>query len=105
MRLQVFTGIFFLFFTNLLFAQTPDPSAKSSSIGFIENKGQVIDQNNKPNPEVLYLLNTPGMNVQLRASGWSYDIYKLEPVDTLPLAFRNSYFAKEKLANNYANSE
>ncbi len=34
--------------------------------GFIENKGQIIDQNNKPNPYVLYLLNTPGMNVQLR---------------------------------------
>ena len=37
--------------------------------GFIENKEQIIDQNNKLNPAVLYLLNTPGMNVQLRKGG------------------------------------
>jgi len=42
---------------------------------FIENKGQIIDHNNKPNLAVTYLLNTPGMNVQLRKSGFSYDVY------------------------------
>ncbi len=45
------------------------------SFGFIENKGQVVDQNNNSKPAVLYLLNTPGLNVQLRSSGWSYDLY------------------------------
>ncbi|MEI6899015.1 MAG: hypothetical protein WCL00_03995, partial [Bacteroidota bacterium] len=45
--------------------------------GFIENKGQIIDQNNKPNPNVLYLLNSPGMNVQLRRGGFSYDVYQV----------------------------
>ena len=45
--------------------------------GFIENKGQIIDQKNNPNPAVLYLLNTPGMNVQLRKGGFSYDLYKV----------------------------
>ncbi len=44
--------------------------------GFIENKGQIIDQDNKPNPGVLYLLNAPGMNVQLRRGGFSYDLYE-----------------------------
>ncbi|MFH0761056.1 MAG: hypothetical protein V2A67_06100 [Bacteroidota bacterium] len=39
--------------------------------GFIENKGQIIDQNSRPNLAVLYLLNTPGMNVQLRR-GWNF---------------------------------
>jgi uncharacterized protein (TIGR02145 family) len=43
--------------------------------GFIENKGQIIDQKNNPNPAVLYLMNTPGMNVQLRKGGFSYDLY------------------------------
>jgi uncharacterized protein (TIGR02145 family) len=47
--------------------------------GFIENKGQIIDQNNKLNPAVLYLLNTPGMNVQLRKGGFSYDLYHPTP--------------------------
>lgn len=56
-------------------------SIKSVSSGFIENKGQVVDQNNKPNPAVLYLLNTPGMNVQIRSNGFSYDVYSPHPVD------------------------
>ncbi len=73
---------------------------QSSKTGFIENKGQVIDQHNKPNPAVLYLLNTPGMNVQLRSSGWSYDVYKVESSDTLPFAFRHSPFASEKMSNH-----
>jgi uncharacterized protein (TIGR02145 family) len=52
------------------------PTFKTSSTSaFIENKGQIIDQNNKPNPAVLYLLNTPGFNVQLRKGGFSYDLY------------------------------
>src|ERR1035437_10469815 len=52
---------------------------QSSKTGFIENKGQINDQNNKPNPGVLYLLNTPGFNVQLHSSGWSYDLYSPSP--------------------------
>jgi len=47
----------------------------SSQQSFIENKGQIIDQKNKPNPDVLFLMNTPGMNVQLRKGGFSYDLY------------------------------
>ena len=65
------------------------PSLKQS-IGFIENKGQIINQNNKPNPACLYLLNTQRMNVQLRSSGWSYDVYQIEPSDTVALGARHS---------------
>jgi hypothetical protein len=46
--------------------------------GFIENKGQIIDQNNKPNPDVKYLLSMPGLNVQLKANSFSYDAYVVE---------------------------
>jgi hypothetical protein len=42
---------------------------------FIENKGQVIDQNNHPNSAVKYLFNGNGMNIQLRAGGFSYDVF------------------------------
>ena len=45
--------------------------------GFIENKGQIIDQNHNANPAVLYLLHTPGMNVQLTKAGFSYDLYSV----------------------------
>ncbi|MEI6900889.1 MAG: hypothetical protein WCL00_13505, partial [Bacteroidota bacterium] len=61
--------------------------------GFIENKGQVIDQNNKANPAVLYLLNIPGMNVQLRSNGFSYDIYQIVSANDLLLAARYSPLA------------
>jgi len=47
-----------------------------SRTGFYENKGQIVDQNYHPNPGVKYLLNSPGFNVQLRQTGFSYDTYK-----------------------------
>jgi hypothetical protein len=47
--------------------------------GFIENKGQIHDQDYKPNPEVKYLLNlNNGLNVQLKANSFSYDTYVIE---------------------------
>jgi gliding motility-associated-like protein len=49
-----------------------------NTIGFIENKGQIVDQNQKENKSVLYLLNTNGLNVQLRKNGFSYDVYEIK---------------------------
>jgi hypothetical protein len=45
---------------------------------FIENKGQITDQHRKPNSDVLYLYNGKGLNVQLRKTGFSYDIWQNE---------------------------
>jgi hypothetical protein len=67
---------------GLVFALKESPKELSRpNQGFIENKGQIIDQNHKPNPAVLYLLNMPGMNVQLRRGGFSYDIYRISNID------------------------
>jgi hypothetical protein len=44
--------------------------------GFIENKGQIIDQYGKPNNKVLYLFNGSELNVQLKRCGFSYDLFK-----------------------------
>jgi hypothetical protein len=41
-------------------------SAQKQTIGFKENKGQIIDQNGKSNDAVKYLLNSRGLNVQLK---------------------------------------
>ncbi|MDP1727441.1 MAG: SBBP repeat-containing protein [Bacteroidota bacterium] len=49
---------------------------KSAQYGFIENKGQIIDQNNQPNKEVLYLYSSNGLQVQLRKGGFSYEMIK-----------------------------
>ncbi|MDR6966152.1 gliding motility-associated-like protein [Flavobacterium arsenatis] len=53
---------------------------KSQSVGFKENKGQIIDQKGKPNTAVNYLLNTGGLNVQLKKDGFSYDVYETEKI-------------------------
>jgi gliding motility-associated-like protein len=51
---------------------------KNKTIGFKENKGQIIDQKGKPNNAVKYLLNSGGLNVQLRKNGFSYDVYEVK---------------------------
>jgi len=72
--------VFLILFTGIYPIQ--DSYALPGSVhGFIENKGQIVDQNYKPNADVLYLLNTPGLNVQLRKTGFSYDVYKIEYKD------------------------
>ncbi|HOY32380.1 MAG TPA: T9SS type A sorting domain-containing protein [Bacteroidales bacterium] len=54
-------------------------TAQKPQYGFIENKGQIHDQNYKANPDVKYLLCLGnGMKVQLKANGFSYDTYKTE---------------------------
>lgn len=52
----------------------------NQSVGFKENKGQIIDQKGKPNTAVKYLLNTNGLNVQLKKNGFSYDIYEVKKI-------------------------
>lgn len=64
--------VFILFFISIL------SFGQNQSIGFIENKGQIIDQSGKRNNKVKYLLNTPGLNVQLRKNGFSYDVYEVK---------------------------
>ncbi len=64
--------IFVLFFFFLI----SSGQNNNQSVGFIENKGQIIDQNEKKNENVKYLLNTNGLNVQLRQNGFSYDVYE-----------------------------
>jgi gliding motility-associated-like protein len=43
---------------------------------FIENKGQIIDQYNRLNPQVKFLLCLPGLKVQLKKNSFSYELVK-----------------------------
>ena len=63
--------IILFFFSLTIYAQK-----QNKSVGFIENNGQIIDQKGRKNKSVLYLLNTSGLNVQLKKGGFSYDIYE-----------------------------
>src|SRR5690606_11579017 len=63
-------------FPSCLFSQ-------SKTNGFYENKGQMVNERGKFNNDVLYLLNTNGLNVQLKKTGFSYDVYNYKLLDYL----------------------
>lgn len=69
-------SLLLLLVVTLLHAQNDFKNAGGT--GFVENKGQLCNQHNKPNTNVAFLLNAPGMNIQLRKSGFSYDFYRTE---------------------------
>lgn len=73
--MRFFCVLLFLVSASIVFAQK-----QTTSIGFIENKGQIVDQKGKENRNVKYLLNTTGLNVQLRENGFSYDVYETERI-------------------------
>lgn len=55
-------------------ATTPDDSRPA---GFTENRGQVINQNHNPNDAVKFIwAAAPGVNIQLRNTGISFDTYQ-----------------------------
>ncbi|KAA0127602.1 T9SS type B sorting domain-containing protein [Chryseobacterium sp. SN22] len=57
-----------------IFSQKKPP--ETPDYFFYENKGQIVDQDGKANPDVKYLFHSAGLNVQLRTSGFSYDVYE-----------------------------
>ena len=60
----------------LLFGQSVDLHSPINSLGFIENCGQLLDQQGQSAPHVRYLLNIEeGLNLQLSDSGFSYTVY------------------------------
>ncbi|MDX6183338.1 T9SS type B sorting domain-containing protein [Flavobacterium sp. Fl-77] len=85
---------FFLIINSLTLAQN-----KNKSLGFKENKGQIIDQKGKSNTAVKYLLSSNGLNVQLKKNGFSYDIYEVKKNPSLNPRHENvlpSHFEKSK---------
>jgi gliding motility-associated-like protein len=67
-----------LFFTNSVLVKGQiSPNFKNNTYGFLENKGQIFKQDGKTNYAVKYLLTSPGFNVQLRNTGFSYDTYEI----------------------------
>jgi hypothetical protein len=47
---------------------------------FVENTGQIINQNQESNKSVLYHLVLPGLNVSLKKTGFSYDAWMSEEI-------------------------
>lgn len=68
-----------IFYCISILSQKKTP--ENNDYFFYENKGQIVDQDGKANPDVKYLFHSAGLNVQLRSSGFSYDIYQAEKID------------------------
>jgi uncharacterized protein (TIGR02145 family) len=81
-KFTIFISIFLISLGGICNSGPQSTTCKSIP-GFIENKGQILNQKNKPNPGVLFLLNTPGMKVQLRKGGFSYDLFTPPPAPPL----------------------
>lgn len=74
--IPIFIGAFLLF--GKTYGQTRNLSDISNdTYGFVENNGQLFNQENKVNWEVKFLLNSNGFNVQLKTNGFSYDTYEI----------------------------
>src|SRR5574343_1346152 len=71
-------SLFILFYAIASATEIKHPN--SSRYGYIENKGQIIDQNNQLNHAVKFLFNGIGLNVQLKANSFSYDTYTIERI-------------------------
>lgn len=76
--MQKILFLFTIFNCALLFSQ--NKSLKDTEYFFYENKGQIIDQDGKNNPAVKYLFHSNGLNVQLKKTGFSYDVYQIEKI-------------------------
>ncbi|RYG44433.1 MAG: hypothetical protein EOO01_19515, partial [Chitinophagaceae bacterium] len=67
---RIISALFLLLVASLTEAKNNDDKIKSQ-YGFVENKGQIINQQGAPNHSVLYLWNGAGLHVQLRSTGFS----------------------------------
>ena len=57
--------------------------SQNTNTGFYQNNGQIVNQEGQPNINVLYLLNTPELNIQLKKTGFSYDVYTYKLIEEL----------------------
>lgn len=65
---------------NLLAQNHPTVQSliKNDQIGFLENKGQVVDQRGNHRNDVKYILSSNGFKLILKENGFSYEIYTIE---------------------------
>ncbi len=66
---------FFVLLPALVFSLHPQKSFVPD--GFLENRGQIVDQYNRSNEDLLFLYTGNGIKVQLRKTGYSYELFSL----------------------------
>ena len=89
--------VVFLFTVFSIIAQPDSQILSFEEKGFVENKGQVVDQHNRPNPDVKFIYSSDYFNLELKGSGFSYELF--EPADIANAEGESGNFefnAKEK---------
>src|SRR5688572_17421518 len=78
MRLQFI--LFFLFFIGYVCSQSSVSDLTSTSklpVSFIENSGQIRDQNHKPRADIVYSGQTGNLSYYIKKNGISYQFSKV----------------------------
>jgi gliding motility-associated-like protein len=102
--LSIICLISLLFFIDSK-AQVSSINKKNDRFYFVKNVGQILDQKGNHNSDVLYLLNTNGINVQLRKSGFSYDVYEKKKKNISEDKVFKNQFHNEKYKHHSANEK
>src|SRR5258706_2173811 len=92
---------FLLYSFMLSFASAASPStaqnvnriSASGPVGFIENKGQFLDQNKNPRTDLQYMFERKGIKVQLMQNRISFELYSIRDNNSFDEATGNSRYA------------
>ncbi|MBX7107057.1 MAG: T9SS type A sorting domain-containing protein [Chitinophagales bacterium] len=71
-------SLFFAFAASIAMAQAPQKIPLDGPMGFIENKGQFLDQEGSVRKDLLYMYIRDGLKVQLKSNGISFDLFTME---------------------------
>src|SRR6478735_3276131 len=74
--MKFFTLISAILFTGLQVIGQSNNAMTLTPAGFVENKGQVMDQRGKINKEVLFIYANGNFNLQLKRNGFSYELFE-----------------------------
>jgi hypothetical protein len=90
------TSIFWTLFIPLIIIANKEPISPkafneklSNGLCFIENKGQIHDQNYRPRPDVLYSATARDMLVHIKNNGVSYQLHKVNNYKELEIGTKN----------------
>lgn len=82
--MKIISTLFSALVLSFTYAFAGDNTPLAADRAFIENKGQIGDQNGRPNKDVRFLIVRPGLNIQLKANSFSYDSYVVDRCEVSP---------------------
>jgi hypothetical protein len=75
-QFKIFSGLFFVSFLVTIIAKPQLSATKGSGLLFRENKGQVVDQNGRARPDILFSGQVDGLTFHLDQQGMHYQLIK-----------------------------